>query len=228
MKKKIPLIIHQTLQPVAKQNFHLLKPVIVDDAMFYVADKDEDSDFFFKVLKQENKNGVLHYCVEIKPTSDSIVQSSTYWIQISQIVNTFNNWIKLLDTYNKTYTFFDDPILKSYEKDLNQRFEILNENTDMLPFSLEKQLYIHSYLIKTKKTLINLKQNKDENYQTQLDELEKEVNIIQSNLTKDTQKKVIERLSKFWAKTQKVGLDLLKEVFVSVSAELAKKLITGG
>lgn len=35
------------------------------------------------------------------------------------------------------------------------------------------------------------------------------------------------RLSKFWGRAQKTGLQVIKEIFVNVTAELVKRLMLG-
>lgn len=69
MKKKIPFAILEALQPVVNDNLDLVKTVKGSNSMFHLVDKDENSDFYFKVTKQEARSGVLNYLIEYKPKS---------------------------------------------------------------------------------------------------------------------------------------------------------------
>ena len=47
-------------------------------------------------------------------------------------------------------------------------------------------------------------------------------------MTKKTKQQIFKRLTKFWAKAQKTGLDVIKEVLINVTAEITKQLLLGG
>jgi hypothetical protein len=227
MKKKIPLAILEVLQPIVDTNLELVLPVKNNEVIFHLMDNDENSDFFFKVVKQEMSNGNPGYIIEYKPRNKDDVSVHKTWTKLESINNVVTQWLDLISAYNKIQTIYDDPILKSNQERFEKEFEILDKDAGTSTFNLHQQLFLDDYLNDVKSKIIRLKEGRDSEKILELDELEKDAVSIQNDLTRQTKRKIIQRLSKFWAKSQKIGLDVIKEVFVSVTAELAKKLITG-
>lgn len=228
MKKKIPLAILEVLQPVADNNLDLTKTVKDSNSMFHLIDKDENSDFYFKVTKQEARSGTLNYLIEYKPKSKDNVNTHSVWLSLDGVLTNIKKWLGLLQAYNKIHTIYDDPILKSNQERFEKQFDILEDDADTSSFDLEQQIFLEEYLNNVKSKLLSLQEGRPENQVKELEELALEVTEIQSGLTKETKRQIVKRLTKLWAKAQKVGLDVIKEIFVSVTAELAKRLLTGG
>jgi DeoR/GlpR family transcriptional regulator of sugar metabolism len=95
------------------------------------------------------------------------------------------------------------------------------------PFDLKQQLYLDDYLSSVDEKLQKLKENKTTEEIDQLSELQIEAKSIRKDITKLTKRNLVNRLAGLWAKSQKVGIEVIKEVFVSVTAELAKRLLIG-
>lgn len=228
MKKKIPLAILEMLQPVVDSNLELIRPVKDENAMFHLQDRDENSDFFFKVIRQENSNGKLGYITEHKPRHSENMEVYKVWLQIDQVVVALNKWLMLLEAYNKIHTVYDDPIIKSNQERFEKQFEILDNDADKTSFDLAQQIFLDDYLDNVKSKLLALQEGRPQNEVKELENLAKEALEIQNNLTRETKRQIVKRLSKFWAKAQRVGLDVIKEIFVNVTAELAKRLLIGG
>jgi hypothetical protein len=227
MKKNIPLSILELLQPLADEFKDLIAVVKTEDAVFHFIDNDPNSDLFFKIVKLDIKNGKHGYIVEYKPKNKYETILANTWIKHEEIVGNLKHWISIIQGYNKIQTIYDDPILKSNQERFEKQFEILDEDADTVTFNLEQQLFLDQYLDNVKSKIIHLKEGRSENEINELSELEKEVTLIQKDLTKQSKRKIIQMLTKLWAKSQKIGLDVIKEIFVSVTAELAKKLLTG-
>jgi hypothetical protein len=228
MKKKIPLAILEALQPVADNNLDLTKTVKDPDSMFHLVDKDESSDFYFKVTKQEARSGKLNYLIDFKPRSKDNVNPHSVWLTLDGVLTTIKKWLELLQAYNKIHTIYDDPILKRNQERFEKQFDILDEDADTTSFDLSQQIFLDEYLSNVKSKLLALQEGRAEKEVKELEELSLEATEIQSDLTKATKRQIVKRLSKLWAKAQKIGLDVIKEIFVSVTAELAKRLLTGG
>jgi len=228
MKKKIPLAILEALQPVADNNLDLTKTVKDTNSMFHLVDKDENSDFYFKVTKQEAKSGKLNYLIDFKPRSKDNVNPHSVWLTLEGVLTAIKKWLELLQAYNKIHTIYDDPILKSNQERFEKQFDILDEDADTTSFDLSQQIFLDEYLSNVKSKLLALQEGRAEKEVKELEELALEATEIQSDLTKATKRQIVKRLSKLWAKAQKIGLDVIKEIFVSVTAELAKRLLTSG
>lgn len=223
MKKKIPLAILEALQPMVDNNLDLTKTVKDTNSMFHLIDKDENSDFYFKITKQKASSGKINYLIEFKPKSKDNINSHSVWLTLEGVLTAIKNWLELLQAYNKIHTIYDDPILKSNQERFEKQFDILDDDADISSFDLSQQIFLNKYLSDVKSKLHRLQEGRSVK---ELEELVLEATEIQSELTTATKRQIIKRLSKFWAKAQKIGLDVIKEIFVSVAAELTKRLLT--
>lgn len=228
MKKKIPLAILEALQPIVNSNLSLIQIVKDSNSMFHLIDKDENSDFYFKVSKQEVRSGHLNYSIEYKPKSKDQINANSTWVTSDGVLQVIKMWLELLMSYNKIHTIYDDPILKSNQERFEKQFEILDDDSKTTSFDLNQQIFLDDYLNTAKSKLLTLQEGRNENQVKELEELIIVASEIQNDLTKQTKSQIIKRLSRFWGKAQMLGLDVIKEIFVSVTAEIAKRLITGG
>jgi hypothetical protein len=148
-------------------------------------------------------------------------------IQLDKVGVRIKEWLETIDSYNKIKTVFDDPILKTYERNFLNEIDIVDEDANVAPFDLKQQLYLDDYLSSVDEKLQKLKENKTTEEIDQLSELQIEAKSIRKDITKLTKRNLVNRLAGLWAKSQKVGIEVIKEVFVSVTAELAKRLLIG-
>jgi hypothetical protein len=228
MKKQIPLSILEALQPLADENVALVKAVKNTEVIFHLIDKDEHSHFFYKIIRQEHSNAQLGYIVEFQPRSKDDVSKYKVWLKIEQIIISIQSWLLVINAYNKIHTIYDDPIMKNYQEKFEKQFDILDEDAEFAPFDLQQQIFLDDYLTDVKTKILALKEGRTELEITELTELENEASEIKKILTKETKKVIIKKLTRFFAKAQKIGLDVIKEVFVNITTELAKKILTEG
>lgn len=120
-----------------------------------------------------------------------------------------------------------DPVIDANRKWFENQFDIIEEDADVAPFDLPRQLYLSNYLNEVQKKITILSEGRPEDEKNELQELQSEAEAIRKVLTKETKREIIRRLAHFWGKAQKVGLDIIKEIFVSTMAELAKQLVSG-
>ncbi|NCU03173.1 MAG: outer membrane lipoprotein-sorting protein [Chitinophagaceae bacterium] len=227
MKSSIPLTLLEIVQPLINERSDIIKSVKNSDAFFDIKDKKESSDFFYQILKQEHSNGHLGYIIEYKPKNKYEPSKFKLWIKLEHIAPSIKDWIAILEGYSNINTVYDDPILKTNQDRFEKEFKILDSDADSASFDLKQQLFLEDYLNNTKGKILELLTKVDESKKIDLEDLHSEAVEIQSNLTLETKQEIIKRLSKFWGKAQKIGLDVIKEIFVDVVSEFAKKLITG-
>ena len=227
MKKSIPLYILENLHPLIIANLSLVHVIKDQNTLLTVVDNDADSDFHFKVIKQDLKNAKILYLIEVKPFNSISLTTTGAVIEMQQVVEKLNAWLSLLKAYNEIPTAYDDPITKAYEDEFRQVLEIVDEDADTTPFKLSQQLFLLEYLHDVNEKLEDLKEGKNQEELNKLSELQSEIDNLQKDLPKLTKKGTIRRLSKFWAKAQKTSLTIIKEIFVSVTAELTKRLLIG-
>jgi hypothetical protein len=227
MKKQIPLTILEALQPIVDANVDLIKVLRDTNSMFHLVDKDESSDFYFKVTKQEHRNGNLYYLAEYKPKDKNNVNAHSNWLSLDFVQESIKKWMGLIFLYNQIHTIYDDPILKSNQDRFEKQFELLDEDSDKASFNLDQQIFIDDYLTSIIPKLNTLKASKDIEVSNEIDQLINDATQIKNVLTVETKQKIIQRLARFWAKAQIIGLDIMKEIFVNVAAELTKKILIG-
>ena len=227
-KKKIPITILKSLESFVSLTGEKFKIIDPKENLLHVLDIDNTSDFYFQIEKYEKKqNGNFQFLMNRKPTNENENGVQRNWIDIKDLETQFKTWIDLLDQFETTESFFDDPILKSNAERFFQKFDIVDENADIETFELEQQLFLEEYLDNSRKKLEKLKNGESEEKILEIEILEKETEEIKSALTTESKKKIMIRLSKFWGRAQKTGLQVIKEIFVSVTAELAKRLMLG-
>lgn len=226
-KKKLPITILKSLESFVNLTGDKFKVVDPKDNLIFVLDIDDTSDFYFKIeeyKKLDNKSS-FHFLMDRKPTSEDQIGNQRTWIEINNLESQFKIWLNLLDQYETTESFFDDPVLKSNVERFFQKFEIIDENADKETFDLNQQLFLEQYLDESKEKLKKLKEKQPPEKLIEFEILEKQTEEIKNALTTESKKKIMLRLSKFWGRAQKTGLQVIKEIFVSVTAELAKRLM---
>jgi hypothetical protein len=119
---------------------------------------------------------------------------------------------------------FDDPILKQYQQEFENEINIVDEDADFNTYDLKTQIWLDEYIARYQERLEIVKTPENQN---EIAEIQGELVELKNTQTRLTKKRVIERLSKIWAKTRKIGLGLLKDVYETGKSELIKRLITG-
>lgn len=227
MKRNIPLNLLEAFQPVVDSHKSLVRQVRDPQIFYHIIDDDHDSNFYFKIIEQNNQSGTLLYLIEWMPRSKDHVVAYRVNKSIPGLIEAFNSWIGLISAYRKVSTIYDDPILNKNQERFEKRFEILDEDADTVSFDFEQQKFLDEYLTIAKAKLEHHKIDAKEDDAVQLDKLIKETEEIRAYLTKDTKRGVIKRLSRFWAGVQKIGLSILKDVLVDIVSETATKFIRG-
>ncbi len=229
-KKEIPLSILQALDSSINKNLDLVIPSSEDGYHFKLIDKEVGSDFYFKVKtssKHRSSDGRPVFETEFKPKNMENLGVGTLWPNSDGVIKVLNNWLEMVKNYNDTISIYDDPLLKSYQESFEVEFEIVDENADKVPFNLSQQLLLDQYLESFKSKLVELRGNKFLDEVDAVKEIEADISETQRNLTKESKRKVIKRISRFCAKAQKVGLELIKEMAIQAFIEFFKQKMIG-
>lgn len=224
-KKKLPIAILKSLEPFVNLVGEKFKTIPQKDNLLWVLDIDSSSDFYFKIEKYELRQSNFQLLMDKKPKDESTPGNYRAWIDVKNLEDQFKSWIILLDQYDTIESFFDDPIIKLNAEKFYQKYEIVDDKADIETFDLGKQLFLEDYLDQSKVKLIALKQNQTNEKIVLIEELEKEAEEIKSVLTTESKKKVMRRLSRFWGKAQKTGLDIIKEILIRVSTDFTASLL---
>lgn len=231
MKGKVPLAFLEELDPARNAALRHVTAVDEQGTVLHLRGKAHTSEFYFKILKSENRKtggGIfLHYLAEYKPKSKGDTDSKQAWLQLGDAIKALTNWLALIEGYFITNTILDDPLLQSYADQFYSQFEGLDDTSAQAGLSLEHQLKLNDYLTFVRGKVAALKEGRSAEDVAKLEEIEAEAEELQSNMTRENKGSIARRLSRLWAKAQRVGLDVIKEIFVSVASEIATKMLTG-
>ncbi len=216
------------IQPLLDSGGLFATKIKDEQVLYHLIDNDKESNFFFTINDyQINAGGEILYFIVRKPYTKRDLGNHEGWVPLKTVKLEFDAWIEIIKGYEKAKFIYDDPILQSYQEKFEKKFEIIDDDANTSPFDLEQQVFLDKYLDGVQGQVKQLKVGRNEEEQELLTGIENDVSEIKKNLTKESKKKIVQRLSRLWAKAQKVGLDVLKEIFVNVSAEIIKKLMTG-
>lgn len=226
MKRTIPLALIQTIEKTVAENRHLIKFIEEDNSLLYLKDANKESDFYFRIKAIDNKKagGNNDFIVEKKPFSARQVEPKGILAKYDSLENLLKQWIELLKEYNKVGSIFEDLILESYQNQVEDKFQILDEDAHVAPFDLNRQLWLEEYLDKVIETV---EKRKDETNVNEVEEIIEESRQLQKELSQSTKSQVIKKLSRILAKGWKLSLDIVKELIIDVSAEVIKKSLMG-
>jgi len=217
-KRKFPLIILNQLNHLKENYPSESKRVKAVNSLLRFEDKNEDSDFYFEINSYAYYvTSGFQYSVTYKPTNENNLDQNNARLNFEKLDSTFKNWGNVLRLFNETEYFDDDPTVTHYTKEFYDEYQLIEEDANINPFDLRRQILIDNYLANSVKYL----QNYEEINHIDLTEEKNEAIELRKSLTTLTKNEVILRLSKFWALSRKKGLPILKEIFF----ELAKEII---
>lgn len=237
-KKDTPLIVLREIQNL----LGLIREIISEKnppvrllenhegALIYIEDLDNESNFYFKVLSATSKEvkissssttNKIYFDYERCPTDSTSVKKWNGTNESQEVIRWIKEWADFLNEYNEIH-LFQDEFVEKYTSKFYSDFVIIDKEADIEPFSLEQQLFLNEYLDIIEKVL----EENDEEFNTQ--EIRNDVKELKQNLTQLSKNSVLKKLSIIWAKTQKKGLKLLKEIYTSFKKEVIKRVTTEG
>lgn len=154
------------------------------------------------------------------PKNDKTLDNETEWLYKEELINSFKEWIKVLERYDKIK--FQDPIIEQYEDEIFEVIKIVDKDADKTPFDTEQQIFMLKYLDEAQKYL----EEQKERFETT--EIIEEVQDLKKEVTSLTKNSSMKRLSTMLAKAKKQGMPLFKELMVMFKKELMKKVLTSG
>jgi len=236
-KTKIPLYVHEILEKNLKPRlekydcwykyedagiFRKLRLTPTPKLSFEIRAKKPYSDFFFKAKEEEKSN---FFSITMSPFSERVMVGTNSEEMGHTIPSFISRWEDLLKRYDSLHSsFFDDPITQDYEDEFFNKWKIMEEDADTKPFDLQRQLLIDKYLEAAIQKLETLKTKENEK---EIEALKAQANEIRQNLTRQTKNQVVRGLAKFWAMARKMGLDVLRDIFIDLASGVIQKMLLG-
>jgi uncharacterized protein YrzB (UPF0473 family) len=220
-KKDIPLVVLEALDPFVKSTSEKFVLVDPNNSLLKIIDTEKDSSFYFEVVNYTSEKGKTYLQLDFKPRNKCDISNYRMPIDHSVLATQFQQWLTLIEAYEKVQ-IYEDPILRKYQEEFCAEFTIVDEDANTSSYNLTTQLWISEYC---DKVLLLLESNNTSETNDQIQILKSEITELKINQTKYTKKKVIELLTKIWARSRKIGLNLLKDIYIDVRRELIKQLV---
>ncbi|MDR4892288.1 MULTISPECIES: hypothetical protein [unclassified Chryseobacterium] len=223
-KKNIPLSVLKALEPFVGLKDKLFTIENRERNILFVRDIDSSSKFYYTIESSEISDGEELFTIVQAPKNEKELKAFAVKIYSKDLKDNFNSWIQLLENYNKVKSFFDDPILESYEEEFYTNFELVDEDADTRPFSTTQILQLDYLLEQVSTRLINMA---DGNNREQIETIITDITEVRESLPTRPQKWIAEHISKIFAKIAKQGINFIKEFWAEGKKELIKNIVKG-
>lgn len=225
-KKQLPLVLLKALQPVINKNLSLIEPVISEKLIVDLKDRDEKSDFYFRLTDQKIQGNTLIFAVDFKPQDEVNVGNVVSWVAVDGVLTLLESWLGLIETYNDLETIYDDLFLKTYVQEFEDDFKLNDSDADIKPFSKNQQEFIFTFLNVAKEEINRFQKEGNHPVQDEFILLNDTIDNLKLTLTRKTKRQVFNQILEILARAKKIGYELGKEVFIQVSSNLLTKLIS--
>lgn len=221
MKKKIPLIVRQALEEMASELGENFIVEFEEGSVVTFLDRDIDSNFYFELKKISNKGQHTQYETTYRPSSDEHLDGRSVSLTTSNFKQHFTIWKDLVNAMSEPSILFDDVFTKKYYDELEPEFQIIDEDSEYAPFSLNQQERIIAFLDYVDEFAKSLQDSQEK---SDILSLSEKTNASISRLTKS---QVIKNIRQIVAKGYKIGRDVGQKLLIDFTTELVKKLLQG-
>lgn len=221
MKKKIPLEVHEFLEPYLNKrgdNFHSIPP---EKHLMKFIDSDEDSDFYFNIELYKIDNGSLKLLIDFAPENKLSIKNKKIWIKSTDLKKFFSEWLGLLERYDTVKTVFDDPITQAYADEFFDEFELIDDEAEN-PLSIKQALIIDEHLDELDS---GIQKYVNSGNKKEISLLQEGIIDLKENLTNHSKKKVIKSLTRLWARIARLGIPLVKEFLNEAKKQIIKESV---
>jgi len=221
-KKELPLIMLKSLEKFVTLNGKQFE--VIDSEMFLlkVIEKADDPVFYFNIEKYDLRSGFL---VSRKPHNETKQSEYRTWINTDQLEGQFEEWLNLITQYEKTHSFYDDPIVKAFSDEYYTDFEIIEDiDADFVPFTTKQILILDKYLEYIEENISNYKTDENEK---DIESIKQDISSLRKSLTSKSKTFVVRSLSNIWGKITKLGTKFLNDFTSEANRELVKRSVKG-
>lgn len=215
-KKKHPLAVIKTMKEILEQiDREIVSVEYNSESIITFRDRDTESDFYFQI---NSFSFAELYSTIYSPRSQSDITSAKESYYVKSLIEQFKKWQNTIKEYNSIslpYPF--DDVVSQYYKEFYDDYKCVDEDAESAPFNLQQQLVIESYL----DNVIKIASEHDGDAQD-IQQLIDDAQCAKDQLTNLTKAETMTKLCTIWARARKVGLGFLRDVFISLSADLVK------
>lgn len=212
------------LKEILEENAEVIQDVPAEDVLCQFKDLTDQFAFVVRFEQFDEKTRSNIYSVYYSPVSPIRLQGIRIANSFSQIKESFNKWINLVNEMHKVTEEYYDPFKNFYDKEFADFFSNNDEDAAINPFELNKQEMLYYFLTFTEKR-ISTATDVSEKDKT---ELLNNVAELKVDIPKLTKKRFTAALSKFAQKTKKISNQLFHDIFDVLKKEMIKKLLYEG
>ncbi len=224
-KKNLPLSVLKALEPFVGLQGKLFTIEDPGKSLLHAKDKDPSSKFYYTIENFEiTKDGREIYSINYAPKDEKEVKSFSIRVYRDDLPKYFKMWVTYLENYSKVKSFFDDPILESYEEEFFTNFEFVDEDAETRPFRTSQILQLDYLLEQVSTRLIEMV---DDNNREEIESIITEITEVRESLPTRSQKWIAEHVSKIFAKIAKQGVSFIKEFWAEGKKEIIKNIVKG-
>lgn len=209
---------YQSVRDFVQSNSEIIEIELHTDEEIKIIDSSGKSpQFYFRMTTPTFANNNTIFQISQLPANLGKPEKGVYAASTTSIIAVLKKWVDIIKAHSKVKLRPDDSILKDYEKEIYDWFEIVDEDAETTAYDFGRQAIIHNYFVEVVKIL---ELDKGGNA-----ELIEEAKKIKDNIPNLTKKKTIKRMSEFFAKARKKSLPLFKELFDVGKKELFKDVV---
>ncbi|MDR2238281.1 MAG: hypothetical protein LBE92_19320 [Chryseobacterium sp.] len=224
-KKNLPLSVLKALEPFVDLQGKLFTIEDPGKGLLHAKDKDPSSKFYYTIENYEiAKDGREIFSINYAPKDERDVKSLTIRVYRDDLPKYFSMWVTTLENYSKVKSFFDDPVLESYENEFFSNFEFIEEDAETRPFRTTQILQLDYLLEQVSTRLIEMV---DDDNREEVESIIAEINEVRESLPTRSQKWIAEHISKIYAKIAKQGIKFMKEFWSEGKKEVIKNVVKG-
>lgn len=226
MKKEVPLAVLRAIEPKLSKLAEC--GIIVEripSLVLRLVDSVDKESIFFEITAINQSNALSRLELKYKPKSNVNTFVNESIIDTKNFEDVFKYWVSIVEGYNSVKSLFDDPILKQYADDFYTEFESADPDATTASFNLKQQLLLDSALSQVIQVLDEhtIEANKEI-----IAEIIEEAEEIQNTVTENTKQETLSKMSKLFARIQKVGIKVIKHVAPIIEKEIIGAVIKSG
>lgn len=222
-KKNLPLSVLKALEPfvgLQGQFFTIEDP---GKNLLHAKDKDPSSKFYYAIEKCEIANdGREIYSINFAPKDEKDVRATAVRILRDDLTQSFNTWVLSLENYDKVKSFFDDPVLQSYQAEFVSNYEFLDEDADTDPLPINQIILLDNFLEDVGRRLLGMANDTN---REEIQTIAAEIVELRENLSTRSKKWIVEKMSKVYAQIAKQGVKFIKEFWDEGKKEIIKTVV---
>jgi len=224
-KKNLPISVLRALEPFVGLQGQLFTIEDPGNNLLHAKDKDPSSKFYYAIEKYEIANdGREVYSINYAPKDEKDVRAFAIRLLRDDLTTNFKTWVLSLENYAKVKSFFDDPILETYQAEFVSNIELLDENAETDPLQTNQIILLDNFLEEVGTRLIGMA---DDSNRESIQTIAAEITEIRENLPTRSKKWVVEQLAKIYAQIAKQGVKFIKEFWAEGKKEAIKNIVKG-